>query len=518
MYTIISGYFTSIVIETKQKKIVSIVAAIFTLYGIYNISSSTILFGKKKELPDGVKEIPTPSGALPYFGHIFQVPSELPALKFDEWHKKYGPLIRVKMGVKSWLIIGDRYHANNLLKVHGSMTSGRAYHLFLMEYNSMNQKGAVFTNPDKRWKKSRTVAQGVLGAKAIEKEMSRIESVSAQTTQLILENTRQHGHVDITKYMQLNCLNVIMYTCLGISAKALEDPLFKSVIHSMETTVKLGGARQDIHSFLPAFTKLFNLLIPNNEKAMHGFVYGFRNPLYRQMIDKALQSDTPCYAKIMYQIKDDIGLDEDDLLVLMADLINAGSDPTALTIAWSFVILVHHPNRLPHYDEREQFPYMLSVQKECIRYKSAKHLAVPREATEDFVYQGYFIPKGTVISPNTYTLCQDPAFYDRPDEFVPDRYIDDLSTFSVLVNANIEKRDLYTFGWGRRMCPGYHLVEVEFFNIWVQIFATTVIEPPLDTNGNPKYPDLDGYHDVGIIVAPRDKYLRFIERTDRIVI
>ena len=40
-------------------------------------------------------------------------------------------------------------------------------------------------------------------------------------------------------------------------------------------------------------------------------------------------------------------------------------------------------NRLPVYSERDLFPFILSVQKECMRYRPVTPLGVPHEATED---------------------------------------------------------------------------------------------------------------------------------------
>ncbi|KAI7858725.1 hypothetical protein BDC45DRAFT_564847 [Circinella umbellata] len=64
------------------------------------------------------------------------------------------------------------------------------------------------------------------------------------------------------------------------------------------------------------------------------------------------------------------------------------------------------------------------------------------------------------------------------------------------------------------MCPGVHLVDVEFFNIWVHIFATAVIAPSLDKEGKPHYVNLNTCHDVGILVAPENPYLQFLKRSD----
>ena len=82
---------------------------------------------------------------------------------------------------------------------------------------------------------------------------------------------------------------------------------------------------------------------------------------------------------------------------LLADLCNAGTDTTAMTLSWTFVILCHHQevqkqlrdeidsfiknhDRLPTYEERDDLPFLLSVQKECIRYRPTNHFTIPHES------------------------------------------------------------------------------------------------------------------------------------------
>ena len=43
--------------------------------------------------------------------------------------------------------------------------------------------------------------------------------------------------------------------------------------------------------------------------------------------------------------------------------------------------------RLPSFDERENFPYSISVQKECMRFRPVTFFGIPHEATKEFKYQ-----------------------------------------------------------------------------------------------------------------------------------
>ncbi|KAI9251494.1 cytochrome P450 [Phascolomyces articulosus] len=453
---------------------------------------------------NGYRQIPSPEGVLPYFGHLFQIDKDLPALKFEEWHNKYGPLIRVQMGIRPWIIIGNCLFAHEILMMQGSKTSNRpSFHPFL-GYYSINQRGMTFTNPDLRWKRSRTVAQKIFATKSVAKLERMMQGEATRVVDLLLQDTATLGKINIAKYMQFCPLNVILQMCFGIHVTTVEDPLFQVMVDTVDTTVLWGSPKDDMTNFLPLFTKVFNMImlrgINPSKKRYEDFIYQKRDPLFRQLIKEALESgdSNDCFVKELYKIKEANEFEEDDILVFLADLANAGTDPTAITLSWAFIILSHH------------------IQKESIRYRPSNHFTLPHESTKDIVCQGYFIPKGSILLANTYSINMDPELYPDPENFIPDRYLSDPKPFSVSVNSKIDERDQFMFGWGRRLCPGVHFAEVLLFNYWVRIFATTIIEPPLDNQGNPIYPNLNARRDGGL-VAPVETYLRFIKREDSLI-
>lgn len=64
-------------------------------------------------------------------------------------------------------------------------------------------------------------------------------------------------------------------------------------------------------------------------------------------------------------------------------------------------------------------------------------------------FNGYVIPKGTIIFGNLDTMHEDPNLYDNPHEFIVDRFLDKPTLSSKLSKATPAERDHYAFGWGR---------------------------------------------------------------------
>ncbi|KAG9042591.1 hypothetical protein FS837_010671 [Tulasnella sp. UAMH 9824] len=132
--------------------------------------------------------------------------------------------------------------------------------------------------------------------------------------------------------------------------------------------------------------------------------------------------------------------------------------------------------RFPEFKDQGNMPYINAVVLESLRWNPPAPFIVPHASREDDTYNGYFIPKGTMVIPNVWQITRDPAVYEDPTTFNPDRFIN---------NPNIlDPRD-FVFGFGRRACPGSYLA---YQIIWMFVVSTLWAfeiekpegEPPLD--------------------------------------
>ncbi|QRW10407.1 cytochrome P450 family protein [Ceratobasidium sp. AG-Ba] len=70
--------------------------------------------------------------------------------------------------------------------------------------------------------------------------------------------------------------------------------------------------------------------------------------------------------------------------------------------------------QLPSLEERESLPYVNAFMQEATRMYPPVPLGIPHQATEDVTYQGYRIPKGTVIRSNIWAMLHDECIYTNP--------------------------------------------------------------------------------------------------------
>lgn len=85
--------------------------------------------------------------------------------------------------------------------------------------------------------------------------------------------------------------------------------------------------------------------------------------------------------------------------------------PKVQKTAQAELVAVLGDNRLPDFADRESLPYLDALVKELYRWNPVVPTAVPHKLMEDDVYNGYFIPKGTIVFGNAW--CVVVVFYSR---------------------------------------------------------------------------------------------------------
>ena len=84
---------------------------------------------------------------------------------------------------------------------------------------------------------------------------------------------------------------------------------------------------------------------------------------------------------------------------------------------------------------------------------------------QDDTYEGYFLPKGTILFANTWAIHMDESEYEEPDKFIPERFIGNKFGCNTHVTDN-HRRVTYIFGAGRRVCSGQRLAENSLVPLW----------------------------------------------------
>lgn len=138
----------------------------------------------------------------------------------------------------------------------------------------------------------------------------------------------------------------------------------------------------------------------------------------------------------------------------LVTLLLAGHETTATSVAWALERLVRHPDKLARLtaevDARAQGggeEYMTAVVNETMRVRPVVPIVV-RLLTEELSVGGYRLPAGTRVAPSIYLTNRNPRVYERPREFLPERFLGDAG------GRAINSFSWIPFGGGIRRCIG----------------------------------------------------------------
>ncbi|XP_028932366.2 cytochrome P450 2U1, partial [Ornithorhynchus anatinus] len=201
----------------------------------------------------------------------------------------------------------------------------------------------------------------------------------------------------------------------------------------------------------------------------------------------------------------DSSFNEDYLFYIVGDLFIAGTDTTTNTVLWCLLYMSLNPDvqekvhqeidrvigrdRAPSLTDKVHMPYTEATIMEVQRMTVVVPFSIPRMTTEETVLLGYTIPKGTVILPNLWSVHRDPAIWEEPDNFLPERFLDEQGQL-------VKKETFIPFGLGKRVCMGEQLAKMELFLMFTCLMQSFTFAWP-EGSGKPFL-----YGRFGLTLAP----------------
>lgn len=107
------------------------------------------------------------------------------------------------------------------------------------------------------------------------------------------------------------------------------------------------------------------------------------------------------------------------------------------------------PERLPYLDDVAQLPTVRAVVKEVLRWRPVTAGGLPHACTKDDVYEGLFIPAGTIMHANQWAIHREPELYPDPETFNPQRWLDPkFPTYKEPLSVHPNLHNYSNFGFG----------------------------------------------------------------------
>ncbi|KAI6185418.1 (pine wood nematode) hypothetical protein [Aphelenchoides besseyi] len=456
---------------------------------------------RRLHLPKGPFPLPIIGNA-----HSF-VRSERWENKFMEWTQNYGKIYTYYMGPLPIIAINDYDLMVDMFVKDGGTYEDRATFEPLDIAARGGLYGLISVSGD-LWREQRRYFLRVmrefgLGKNQMqERVLEEVRTICERLNSDIQERGEDDEH-DVQKYTDIatgSLINAIIcgyrFTSNGREEefykmkqitddlmKVLVDPLLHMGVHSSYLT-KIPPFRSRVQKACALFDEIFNFLgsVIDDHLADHDYTHGpfeptdFIDAYLMEMQKNKTEGKESFFG---YKHKDSIIQIRRQLQNIAFDVYVAGQETTAATVTWTIAYLLCHldvqekmqeelsreigSDRLVKMSDRLQLPYTNAVIFEAIRCSNIIAQNVPRRTTRDVEIGGCLVPKGTAILAQVSVLAIDPKIYPNPQEFNPERFIDE--------NGQLKRTDeLLPFSLGKRSCPGESLAKMEIFLFIANLF------------------------------------------------
>ncbi|KAK7754186.1 hypothetical protein SLS62_003763 [Diatrype stigma] len=300
-------------------------------------------------------------------------------------------------------------------------------------------------------------------------------------------------------HIRRTLFSIMMKTVYGRRIERKDDQDVKYTEESAKLLGKLtrGAFIEDI---FPPLARLPEWLQPSIRQARkHAeFVLWVKMRMWITLKEQLSgEAAPPCYAAEM--IKTDYkehGLADEDLAWIAGGLVEAGSQTSTVTMNNLILYLAGTPEaqarireeiqttvgaaRTPEMSDIPKLPYTFACVKEILRLCPVPPWTLRHFTDADVTYKDIVIPKGTAVVCNTMALHFDAERYPDPYAFKPERYIEyQRSALEYAAMPNPYDRDHFSFGAGRRMCPGARFAENNLAYALANLLWGFEIRPPM---------------------------------------
>ena len=165
-------------------------------------------------------------------------------------------------------------------------------------------------------------------------------------------------------------------------------------------------------------------------------------------------------------------MDDQEVRDQLMTLLLAGHETTATGLAWTFDLLLRHPDvleRLVAAVDAGEEAYLRAVVSESLRLRPVIPLA-GRRLSQELRVNGHVLPPDTDVTPAIWLAHTRPDRYPEPYAFRPERFLENAPATYAWV----------PFGGGVRRCIGAAFAEMEMRVVLAEILRRRTLRPASD--------------------------------------
>ncbi|KAG1890766.1 cytochrome P450 [Suillus subluteus] len=390
------------------------------------------------------------------------------SLTVARWIDEYGPLVTIRSGIQTIVIIGRYKAAVDIMEKQGKMLADRPR----LAAGEILTRGLdiVLAHAGDRFRRMRRFVIAIIALH------THLQPKLAEAYQPLQMSQAKHVIVNI-----LNDPHNFQNHVAAYAATTIMKVTYGKTTPTSATDPQIVEARQ--------LTKTFRTILRHGNYLVDSIPWLKYLPWYAPELKHQFEKTRRLYTdqlnrvKLHMQSNEDIGpsfakhnlenghlygLTEIEMAYLAGVLFGAATDTTSVAICTVLMAAAHFPEeqakvqaeldavigreRAPTFSDKPSLPRLVAFISEALRWRPLAPEGVPHRTTED---ENYCIPAGTTVIGNHWAISRDPEVYPEPDAFKPQRWIDD--------QGRLRDLSFFVFGFGRRVCPGQHVANRSVF-------------------------------------------------------
>ncbi|XP_052767758.1 cytochrome P450 2J6-like [Mya arenaria] len=412
---------------------------------------------------------------LPILGNLTQLAGNGTFFeKLNEMRKTHGDVLYLELGAVKTLVVFGHDMVKRLLVDYADSFQYRP--VWLVEIKSLQlSNGIVWSNGADNQRLRRFALPCVfpgVGKQTLE------QRIQIEAEALMSQLHERSGDSATLKDLFFRAIGNINCSVIFGKRYEYEDAEFGEFLALMDSLLQRQGVKNPLN-FFPILQRLPEGKKPKATREVLSKVSAF---LHRKLVEARTDFDKDNIRGLldMYlaQESDDNPIKEENVYHIVRDFFVAGTENVAIALVWLVGYTARDENvqdtcrkcvkeflgerSCPGMEDIKHMPYLEATVNEALRLASITPLSVPHATQEEVEFEGYTIPRDTMVLTHMQSVNLDPAYWEEPDNFRPERFIKD--------DAVVSKEAFYPYSIGPRYCLAAKLSQMEL----TIMFATLI--------------------------------------------
>uniref|UniRef100_A0ACD5ZNV2 Uncharacterized protein n=1 Tax=Avena sativa TaxID=4498 RepID=A0ACD5ZNV2_AVESA len=431
------------------------------------LAISLLWFKCKRSAGTRQLHLPPAPWALPVIGHLHHLAGALPHHALRGLARRHGPLMLLRLGELEVLVASSPAAAREIMKTQDATFASRTV-TSMLQLAYRGAEGVVFAPYGDGWRQLRKICtQELLSAGRVQSFRAVREEELGGLLCAVADAASSFSPVNLDERLSAYVAESTVRAIIGSQFRQRE-----TYLQMLQDSLKIVPGMTLPDLFPSSRLVLLLSSVPRRMEYNRQRMNCLMDTIIQEHHQEAgrKDKDKDLLDVLLRLQKEAMGssqspLTTENINIVLMDLFGAGSETSATVLQWAMAELMRNPRvmrkvqdevgrALAGHDKVTEatlpgLHYMRLVIKETLRLHPPSPLLLPRRCggTRTQVL-GFDVPEGAMVIVNAWMIGRDPAYWDDPDEFSPERFDQNGRDFK---GVDFE---FIPFGAGRRICPG----------------------------------------------------------------